>query len=549
MTTDSAGGEFKTAVDTILRSTWETYPNLASTLGLHDYDGRLSDISPSAIARRVSELERGLDSLRSIDASALDRGDRFDHRMLTATVSKELFELTQLRSHETNPMEMLWHIELSNYIKRDYAPLEERVASLTTALREVPSFLITLRDGLGDRLSGPVLEASLEAYQGLASFYEQDLPDAVKGLDEPVHGFEEARDAASRAIRGFVEHLKSLQERAVDDFAIGEEKFQTLLRLGEMVDIPRERLLEVGMEDLARNQARFQQAAAQVDASRSPSEVMAEVAGDHPAADALIDETRDMLEEIREYLIEHDIVTVPSEVRCQTTETPSFMRWAFAAMDMPGPYETRATEAYYYVTPVEDEWTEQQKEQWLTSFNYASLRNISVHEAYPGHYVHHLHTRGASSIVSRVFGAYSFWEGWGHYTEEMMIEEGFAAGDPRLVLGQLSDALLRNCRYICAVRMHTEGMTVDEATRFFMENAHMEELPARKEAMRGTFDPMYLNYTLGKLMILKLREDYRAERGAAFSLKEFHDTFLSFGAPPIPLVREMMLETPGDGAL
>ena len=198
---------------------------------------------------------------------------------------------------------------------------------------------------------------------------------------------------------------------------------------------------------------------------------------------------------------------------------------------------------------MEDDWSDEEKEQWLTSFNYATLRAVSVHEAYPGHYVHYLHTKNAKSKIGTIFGAYSFWEGWAHYTEQMMIEEGYGSDEPRNVLGQLMEALLRDCRFICAIRMHTQGMSRDEAMQFFMENAYMEELPAQKEAARGTFDPMYLNYTLGKLMILKLREDYRAEKGDSFSLKQFHDTFLSFGAPPIPLVREMMLRDAGEEAL
>ncbi len=276
---------------------------------------------------------------------------------------------------------------------------------------------------------------------------------------------------------------------------------------------------------------------------------MSEIARDHPEAGELISETSGMLEDIRRFVVDHDVVSVPSEVRCATTETPSFMRWAFAALDTPGPYESRATDSYYYVTPVEEHWSADQKEEWLSSFNYPALATISVHEAYPGHYVHHLHDKKALSRISLVFGAYSFVEGWAHYTEEMMVEEGFGAGDSRNRISQSIEALVRDCRYICAIRMHARGMTVDEATRFFMENAYMERLPAGKEAMRGTFDPMYLNYTLGKLMILKLREDYRNELGADFALRDFHDRFLSFGAPPIPLVREALLKNPGDGPL
>ena len=545
------GGRFASLVDAILNATWESYPNMASGLGLHEYDGRLPDISRDALSRRAADVEVALASLGRIDPSALGRQAYFDYRLITGALRKELFELGELRLHETSPIDMMWHIELSGYIKRDYAPLQQRIESLAETLEQVPAFLESLKEGLSRRLSGAVLEASHEAYQGLVSFYEKDLAGAAGEVaDERRRGrFRQALGPACKALRDFLGHLRSLKAEATPEFAIGADKFSRLLEYGEMVELPLKRLLEVGLDDLDRNRRLFEQAAARVDARRAPSEVMADVAGDHPTADALISVTRDMLENIRQFVIDHEVVSIPSEVRCQTVETPTFMRWAFAAMDMPGPFETKATEAFYYVTPVEQHWSDEQKEQWLTSFNHASLQNVSIHEAYPGHYVHYLHTKTAPSKVSRIFGAYSFWEGWAHYTEQMMVEEGYIGDDPRLLMGQLGDALLRNCRYVCAIRMHTDGMTVDEATRYFMENAYMEELPARKEAIRGTFDPQYLNYTLGKLMILKLREDYKREAGSAFSLKKFHDTFLSFGAPPIPLVREMMLAKPGTAVL
>lgn len=222
------------------------------------------------------------------------------------------------------------------------------------------------------------------------------------------------------------------------------------------------------------------------------------------------------------------------------------MRYAFAAMDSAGSLEDRATESFYYVTPVEPEWTLQQQEEWLSNFNYDTLRIVSIHEVYPGHFVHHLHNRYGRSLplVNRVANSYAFTEGWAHYTEQMMVETEYADGRPELRLTQLLEALVRNCRYMCSVRMHTEGMSVDEASRFFMEHAYMAELPARREAMRGTFDPGYLNYTLGKLMILKLRDDFRREQGTAYSLKGFHDRLLSFGAPALPLVRQAMLQNP-----
>jgi len=546
--TNSANRLFDAASERILNQTWEHYPSMASRLGLHEYDGRLPSISMKAVAQRTGHLRQGLESLENIDTAALSVRNYYDHRLLKAALRKELLELTELRWHEHNPMETVWHIDLSGYVQREYAPLERRVDALTQALESVPGYLAELRSVMSGRLAGAVLQSSIEAYEGIAAFYKNDLLDATATLADMGlrERFERALTDATEAVQGFVEHLRALRPYADASFAIGKDRFAALLKHGEMVDVPLERLLAVGEDDLRRNLERFAEVAEGIDAAKTPAEVMASIAADHPTADMLVAETRDMLEDIRRYLIDNDIVGVPSEVRCQTVPTPSFMRWAFAALDSPGPYEERATETYYYVTPVEEHWSDEEKEQWLTSFNYATLRAVSVHEAYPGHYVQYLHTRRAGSMMSRVFGAYSFSEGWAHYTEQMMVEEGYLS-EPRNELGQLMEALLRNCRFICAIRMHTQGMTVEEATHFFMENAYLEELPAKKEAMRGTFDPMYLNYTLGKLMILKLREDYRRVKGAAYSLRAFHDEFLSYGAPPIPLVREMMLgEDSGD---
>ncbi len=546
--TNRANRLFEDAAEQILHATWEHYPSMAAGLGLHEYDGRLPSVSRTAYSIRLREIERGIEALERIDDSALSVRNYYDSRILKNALHKERLEIAELQWYAKNPMEMLWNIELSGYISRNYAPLEQRVESLAQALSSVPKYIDELKTVLNGRLASPVLEASIEAYEGIAAFYDTDLTAAARDVqDEKLRArFDAACASASAAVRSFVELLEALRPYADASFAIGSAKFSALLRYGEMVDLPLYRLLDVGEADLRRNLTAFKRTAAQIDSNRSAAEVIASVAADHPTAESLLDETRDMLEDIRQYLIDENIVSVPSEVRCHTVETPAFMRWAFAALDFPGPYEQHATETYYYVTPVETHWSDAEKEQWLTAFNYATLKAVSIHEAYPGHYVHYLHTRNSSSMISRVFGAYSFWEGWAHYTEQMMLETGYGGDDPRIALGQLMEALLRNCRYICAIRMHTQGMTPDEATQFFMDNAYMEELPARKEAMRGTFDPMYLNYTLGKLMILKLRNDYRQAQGDAYTLKRFHDAFLSFGAPPVPLVREMMLGAQGD---
>ncbi len=285
----------------------------------------------------------------------------------------------------------------------------------------------------------------------------------------------------------------------------------------------------------------------EIDPAKSPAEVIRQMSQEHPSEQTLIEDTRRMLDDLRAFLVERNIVTIPTEVRPLVEETPPFARWAFAMMDTAGPFEEVATESFYYVTPPEPTWSPEQKEEWLTKFDYYTLKNVSIHEAYPGHYVHFLHLKAAPSRPARIFTSYSFVEGWAHYTEEMMVEQGIDPS-PQFRLAQILDALVRNVRYLAAIRMHTGEITVDQATRMFREHAFMEELPARKEAVRGTFDPGYLNYTLGKLMVRKLRADYQTEQGANFSLRKFHDTLLALGAPPLPLARKALLVR-ADGAL
>ena len=445
------------------------------------------------------------------------------------------------------------YLNVSGYIRRDYAPLEDRIRSATSAMKQAPDFLEVLDQALSNRISSHVVDMSVESYSGMARFYRVDLADAATGVTDPeiVTKFNQARETAAVALDSFVERLKSRGASGPDGFAIGTKLYSGMLATGEGLDAPLSRIAAIGQANLEDNLARIKELAQSIAPGRSVSEIVEEIGRNHPQAQQLIPETRGMLEDIRQSLIDFDVITVPSEDRCQVIETPTYMRYAFAAMDSAGALETRATESFYYVTPVEDDWTDKQAEEWLSNFNYDTLKIISVHEVYPGHFVHHLHNRYGRELplVNRVATAYSFTEGWAHYTEQMILETGYGEGQPKLLLTQLLEALVRNCRYMCSLRMHTEKMTLDEATKFFMENAYMAELPARREALRGTFDPGYLNYTLGKLMILKLREDYQQEQGGAYNLKEFHDRLLSFGGPALPLLRPALLMNPGESAL
>jgi uncharacterized protein (DUF885 family) len=325
---------------------------------------------------------------------------------------------------------------------------------------------------------------------------------------------------------------------------------------------------------LKEEQTAFVEAARQIDPNKSAIEVFQEIQKEHPTPEKLIPDVSRDLEQVRKFVVSHHLVTIPSEVRAQVKETPQYRRaTSFASMDTPGPFEKRAPEAFFYVTPVENNWPEKQKEEWLTAFNYYTSDLVSIHEAYPGHYVQFLRLNASGATkVEKIFGCYGFIEGWAHYCEQMMIEQGYGSTPPATAsptpgkktsptptatpmspediqkrtakyrMAQADEAMLRYCRLCAAIKMHTENLSVDDATKFFRENCYYEEKPARAEAMRGSFDPGYLNYSLGKLQILKLLEDYKAQQGNEFSLQKFHNEMLNHGMPPIRLLRELMLK-------
>ena len=552
-------------VERAIREHWDFLPTAGSRIGKHEYDGRLPDFSKGRIARRTEQLHRTLAQLSALPAEPElpgppDRDARMSamsRSLLELFLRRELFNLEEMRTLENNPQRQVGYLGVGGYVQRDYAPLPDRLRSATSVLRQVPDFLVALDSLTEPELGEPVRDMAVRAYRGMASFYRTGLSDSAAECatiaPDVANEFNSAREAAAEEVSRFADRLQERQTRP--DFAIGSSLYRRMLSVGESVDTPLSDVLSIGQANLEENLRRLDEAAGMVAPGKSIREAVASVSANHPTADSLIPETLDMLEDIRQALIDHDIIGLPSEERCQVTETPSYMRYAFAAMDSPGGLEEVATEAFYYVTPVEPDWTPRQQEEWLSNFNYQTLRIISIHEVYPGHYVHNLHNRHGHTqrerglpLINRVAASYAFTEGWAHYTEEMMLETEYGRDNPALWLTQLLEALVRNCRYLCSLGMHTQGMTLDEATKFFQAHAYMEEHPAYQEAIRGTFDPGYLNYTLGKLMLLKLRQDWRRQEGSAYTLRRFHDTALSWGAPPVPLLRTAMLDS-DDGAI
>jgi len=556
---ETEDGEYEAVAEEYIKGYLGAHPLEGTALGLHEYDGKITDYSRLALDAELSRLRRFDDRLAKFDPGKLSPRQSVDLRILQAAVKKDLFEMQDMSVFERNPMVYARAADVNVYIKRNFAPLEDRVRSLVAIESQIPNILIAARTNLNAVVPKPYVELAIRIAKGSAEFLKKDLVAAIGNLkDEQLRGaFHEANRKGANALNDYAAWLEREKlPKASMDFALGEEKFGRFLAQTELVDLPPQKILEIGLEQLKAEQAAFAEAAKKIDPNKSPIEVFKQIQSEHPTPQNLIADVAKDLDKIRKYVVSQHLVSVPSEVRAKVKETPQYLRsTSFASMDTPGPFEKRANEAYYYVTPAENDWPEKQKEEWLTAFNYYTSDVVSIHEAYPGHYVQllHLNTSPANK-VEKIFASYAFVEGWAHYCEKMMLDEGYGSSTnstpseddvkraAKYRMAQADEALLRLCRLCVSIKMHTQKMSLDEATKFFQENCYYEEKPARQEAMRGTFDPGFLNYTLGKLQILKLRDDYKAQQGDDFSLQKFHNELLNHGMPQIRLLREIMLK-------
>ena len=526
-------------------------PQTGTYLGLHQYDGKLKDYSKNSIEKELARLKEYENKLASFPKDSLSARMNYDYRILLSALRQEIFSIEDLGIYVKNPMTYAGSLDLNIYIQRNFASLEERMKSIIAIEEKSPSIFAAARENLADSLAKPYIETAILIARGGASFLKNELAEALKQVkdDSLQRSFSQSNKLAVSELENFATYLeKQKLPKAHNSYAIGRDKYQKMLLYNEMLTITPEEILAMGMEELKKEQALFAEVAKKIDPTKKAIDVFETLKKDHPTAQNLIPEAKKNLEAIRKFLVDKNIITIPSEVRVNLQETPPFARsTGTASMDTPGPFEKKATEAFYYITPVEQNWTAKQKEEWLTQFNYYVTDIISIHEAYPGHYVNFLHLNASGATkIERIFVSYAFVEGWAHYTEKMMIEEGFGATDSltaaKYHLAQLDESLLRLCRLCVSVKTHCEGMSLADATKFIQDNAYYSYKPAYQEALRGTFDPGYLSYTLGKLQILKLREDYKKQEGANFSLQKFHDTLLGSGAPPVELIREIMIK-------
>ncbi|MFP5211260.1 MAG: DUF885 domain-containing protein [Acidobacteriota bacterium] len=550
--------EFQRASDEYFDQVYFPYsPTNGTSVGYHQYDGQLEDYSRKTIDAEIAALKNFEQRIEAIhpDNSVSDFVPRSDREIVLGNIRSTLLTLESIRPWEKNADNYSSTCANAAFVlmERKFAPPDQRLRSLVAREKQMPKLLAEARVNLKNP-PRVYTEIAIEQLPGIISFFERDVPLAFANASDAELKAEFARTNAAviAALQSYQGWLKSdLLARSNGDFRIGADAFRKKLEYDEMVDLPLDRLLEIGWADLHKNQVHFKQVAAELDPSKTPRQVLEELDADHPAPDQLLNSFRATFNGLVSFINAHHIVTIPSNVRPIVEETPPFMRaTTFASMDTPGPYETHATEAYFNVTLPDPSMTPAQVEGYMHSFNVGTVISTAVHEAYPGHYVQFLWVPKAPSRVRKLLGANTNVEGWAHYCEQMMLDEGYGqpgagARDEResklLRLGQLQDALLRDARFIVGIEMHTGKMTMAQAEEFFQREGYQSKETAIVETKRGTSDPTYLYYTLGKLEILKLREDLERKEGAAFSLEKFHDDFLRQGFPPVKIVREAMM--------
>jgi uncharacterized protein (DUF885 family) len=549
----SGDAAFTALAGEYLEDLYKRQPTQATFLGIHKYDDQLEDYSRQAMADAVDASRAFRKRIEATDAAALSASNQLDREQLLRAIDARILALDAVRSWARDPDLYSSGITNTAYImvKRAYAPPETRLRQLIAREKQMPAVLLEARKNL-DNPPKIYVEIAIEQIDGSRGFFETAVAQAFPEVkDAALLGeFKKTNGAVIAALADYKKWLQTdLLKRANGNFAIGSDIYAKKLAAEEMIELPLDALLAIAEQDLKKNQAAFAETAKKIDPALTPMQVLGKVQAEHPPAAKLMSLTQAELDSLGRFMTERRIVTIPKAEPARVQETPPFLRaTTTASMDIPGPFETVSTEAYYNMTLPDPKLTPKQVEEFMTQWYYAAITNVSVHEVWPGHYLQFLYGKSFPSDVRKVLGAASNAEGWAHYCEQMVIDEGFHADDPKYRLAQIQDALLRDVRFIAGIRLHTKGMTREQAEELFVKEGYQPRPVAVSESKRGTSDATYGYYTMGKLMILKLREDYKARQarsGAPFSLQEFHDSFIRLGPLPLPLVRKAMLGETG----
>ena len=544
---------FPAFVDQYYDAAFAWSPSVGTASGFHQYDKQIEDRSAAAYTKRIATLESLRTKADSYKPDSLSPANAADLAILHNSINAELLDIKTLQTWKHNPIDYVGApgSAVDLIMKRKFAPAKQRLQAVTARLLGAPALVVAMKANV---VNPPkeFTDLAIRVAGGSVGFLKVDVAkwakDAAGGDAQALAEFQRADDSAVQAMQEASGWLKSdLLPRSQGAFAIGAENFSKKMSYEEMVDLPLNKLLAVGQANLDKDYKDFVETAKKINPRLSPADVMKSIENEHPTEAGLLPAARRTVEGIRSFLLERKIVTIPSEVRPKIQETPAYARvGSFASMDTPGAFETKATEAFYYITPPEKEWKAKHKEEHLRLYNKYVMQMITIHEAFPGHYTQFLWAKQFPSKVRKLSGGGTNIEGWAHYTEQMLLEEGYGDGDPKIHLAQLSEALLRDCRYINGIMLHTQGWSVEQGQKLFVEKGFQEPANAFEESRRGTYNPTYLYYTLGKLMIYKLRADYKQAKGSDYTLRGFHDDFLRQGPLPLKLMRQALL--PGNTA-
>ncbi|MBD8899234.1 DUF885 domain-containing protein [Rhodanobacter sp. DHG33] len=531
-----------------------TNPSTATSDGFHAWDGKLEDYSRAGVDANVKALKQWEARVAAVDPNTLGQFIRGDRELVLNNIRSTLLTLQTIRPWQKNPDTYSSGITSSAFtlMERKFASPETRLRALISREKQMPGALADARKNL-DNPPAIYTQIALEQLPGLVDFFQHDVPSAFADVTDATlkQQFADSNSAVIKALQDYQSWLKTdVLPRSHGDFRLGAQAYRDKLKYDEMVTLPLDQLIAIDTANMHANQQQFAKVAHELDPTKTPQQVLAELAADHPAPDKLLTVFRDSLGKLVTFIRQQHIITIPSDVLPLVEETPPFMRaTTFASMDTPGPYETVAKEAYLNVTLPDPSWDKQHTDEFMAQFSYPVINSVATHEAYPGHYVQFLWMHHLDDRVRKLLGANTNVEGWAHYCEQMMLDEGLAQylypNDHRqqllLRLGQLQDALLRNARFIVGIKLHTGQMTMDQAIAFFVKEGYQSRAVGEVETKRGTSDPTYLYYTLGKLEILKLRADVQKKQGKDFNLERFHNAFMQQGFAPIVIVRKAML--------
>jgi uncharacterized protein (DUF885 family) len=539
--TTPASPEWNAFVDAFIEGYFQRNPHAAVSAGRHEFDGKLPDYSRKGLESEVRWLKEQKRKAAAFKDAALDPRQRFEREYLISRIDGAIFVQETIGAPYRNPT--FYGFDPQVYVSRPYAPLAVRMRAYTQYAKAVPAAAAEVKRNLRAPLPKTYVKMGHIAFGGLASYYEKDVPGVFASVDDKAlrAEFEAANAGAIKAMKELDAWFTTLEKTATDDFALGAKRFREMLWATERVDAPLAELKAIGERDLERNLKALAEECAVFAPGQTVEQCVEKVGAQKPEGSP-VEAALDQLTGLRAFVVDRQLVTIPGPETAEVRESPPYMRWNAAYIDIPGPYEVNMP-SVYYISPPDPSWSPEEQKAYIPGR--ADLLFISVHEVWPGHFLQFLHANRAASRFGQIFVGYAFAEGWAHYTEEMMWEAGLGRGEPDMHIGQLLNALLRNVRFLSAIGLHAEGMTVEQSERMFREKAYQDPGNARQQAARGTFDPAYLNYTMGKLMIRKLREDFAATRGGRAAWREFHDRFLSYGGPPIPLVREALMGAKG----